>query len=282
MPLPMRARRPISRPASARTVAARPVSSRLAAACVVTTAVMMMTLSRTPGLTASLRATITDVLVPVLSVVSAPVDAVRDVKAWIVEISTLRSENQALKLQVRQMSQWQTAAVELRTENDALRRLIHVVPQSQASYVAARIVSESGGPFVRSALINGGAQEGIAAGQAVVGSDGLVGRVVEAGASSARVLLLTDINSRVPVIGEVSRERSIAAGNNSAALTLDYVEPSSGLQVGERLLTSGDGGVFPPGIPVGIVTAIDGTHVTVQPLADRARMDYVSVVAYQL
>ncbi len=244
--------------------------------------VTVMVLARTnSAFVASGRAAMTDVLVPVMSVIAKPVDAVRDARLWLADMATLRAENEALKMKVASMSQWQGMAGELQAENNALRKLVQVVPAGKVSYVAARIVSESGGPYVRSALINGGAADGIAVQQAVIAGEGLVGRVVEVGRSSGRVLLLTDINSRVPVMGERSRERSIASGNNSGALALDYVESSTKMVVGERLVTSGDGGIFPPGIPVGVISSIDANGVAVTPLADWTRMEYVSVVNYE-
>lgn len=232
------------------------------------------------GAVAALRTGITDITAPVLGVLSKPIHAVGDIGAWFSDMSRMRSENALLKTQVAQLMKWQNVAGELKTENDALRALIRVVPEGVSTPIAARIVSESGGPYVRSALINGGASDGIAAGQAVMGTEGLVGRVVEAGRASARVLLITDINSRVPVIGEKSREKSIAAGNNSATLALDYVASGSALEVGERLLTSGDGGVFPPGVPVGVVTSIQNGQVFVQPLTDWSRLEYVNAIQY--
>jgi rod shape-determining protein MreC len=194
---------------------------------------------------------------------------------------TLRDQNRALKAQVAELMQWQATANDLKAENEALQRLIHVVPDGKMRFFAARIVGDSGGPYMRSALISGGGEDGIKEGQAVISAEGLLGRVIEAGNSSSRVLLLTDINSRVPVVSEHSRERSIASGDNSAALKLDYVETGSRMEVGERLLTSGDGGIFPPGVPVGVITRIDGGAVTVQPLVDWARTEYVNVVDYE-
>jgi len=281
LPLRMPARRP-NRAVTLRAIPTRQWAGRLGFVFLLTLAVALFALGRANnGTVANFRAGVNDVLVPVVDVVSKPVDAARDVKLWVSEMAGLRAENLALKSQVAQLMQWQSAATELRAENEALRKLIHVVPAGKVSYVAARIVGESGGPYVRSSLINGGLEDGIANEQAVVSAEGLVGRVVDAGKSSSRVLLITDINSRVPVISERSRERSIASGNNSDVLTLDYVESGSRMEPGERLLTSGDGGVFPPGIPVGVISAINGSIVMVQPLTDWNRMEYVSVVSYE-
>lgn len=272
---------------SSRTVSLRALSSRhwaprLTLLFILTFGATVMVLSRSnSAFVSSVRSTMTDVLVPVLSVAAKPVDAVRDAKLWLSDMADMRSQNLALKNHVQSLTQWQAIANSLQAENDALRKLISIVPGGKTSYVAARVVSESGGPYVRTALINAGAEDGVAANQAVIGGEGLVGRVVESGQTSARVLLLTDINSRVPVMGEISRERSIATGNNSRELTLDYVEAGSKMEAGERIVTSGDGGVFPPGIPVGVISGISGNIVTVKPLADWARMEYVSVVAYE-
>ena len=109
----------------------------------------------------------------------------------------------------------------------------------------ARIVSDFGGPYLHAALINGGTQQGISPDLAVVSQHGLVGRVVESGKTSSRVLLLNDINSRVPVIAETTREKSILAGSNGGMPTLAYLAANSKIAVGERIVTSGDGGVFP-------------------------------------
>lgn len=269
------------RTSPSRAVSTRHLAPRLTLLFIVTFGATVLVLSRTnSAFVGTMRSAMTEVLVPVLSLVAKPVDAVHDARVWVEEMAAMKSENAALRTQVQGLAQWEEVANQLQTENEALRKLIRVVPGGKSTYVAARIVGESGGPYMRTALINGGARDGIARDQAVIGVDGLVGRVVEANHASARVLLLTDINSRVPVIGEISRERTIAAGNNSRTLALDYVEADSKMQVGERVLTSGDGGVFPPGIPVGVISSVQGNAVTVKPLADWTRTEYVSVVSY--
>jgi rod shape-determining protein MreC len=274
--------RRIPRTTSLRAAPTRQWAARLTLLFIVTFGATVMVLSRTnSSFVTTLRATATDVLVPVISVVTKPVDAVRDFRVWMTDMASLQAQNASLQAQVHSLAQWQTVANEIQAENDALRKLIQVVPTGKVSYTAVRIVSESAGPYMRTALINGGKDDNISTGQAVIGPEGLAGRVVETGRSSARVLLLTDINSRVPVVGEISREHSIASGNNSRDVTLDYVESGSKMQAGERLLTSGDGGIFPPGIPVGVITSINGNIVTVRPLTDWSRMEYVSVVSYE-
>ena len=111
--------------------------------------------------------------------------------------------------------------------------------------------------FVRSLLVLAGKSDGVIKGQAAVTGQGLVGRVTAVGERASRVLLVTDINSRIPVRVDRTRERAVLAGNNSSSPSLIYLPPETGVQVGDRIVTSGHGGVFPKGIPVGIVTVVD-------------------------
>ena len=228
-----------------------------------------------------LRTHLTDAITPVLAVVSSPLDVVRGATAWVSELVALREENIRLKNENVQLLQWQAAAREMESENQALRAMLNVVPMQKRSYITARIVSDLGGPYMHAALINGGQSTGIKVDQAVVTEVGLLGRVIEAGDTSARVLLLTDINSRVPVIAEQSREKSIMVGASGALPELSYLAANSEIAVGERVVTSGDGGVFPPGVPVGVVASVDGGVVKVQPFADPSKASFVSAVDYQ-
>ena len=227
-----------------------------------------------------LRTSITDAVVPVLAVVASPLETVREANAWVSEMITLRAENTRLRNENLQLAKWQSVAREMETENIALRNMLHVVPQQKHSYITVRIVSDLSGPFAHAALINGGTETGIKQDQAVITAEGLIGRVVEAGNSSARVLLLTDINSRVPVITEKSREKSIMIGRGHELPSLSYLAAASQVIVGERVITSGDGGVFPAGIPVGVVTGTEGS-VRVKPLANPAKATFVSAIDYK-
>ncbi|MDX1974750.1 MAG: rod shape-determining protein MreC [Rickettsiales bacterium] len=227
-----------------------------------------------------LRTAITDVMAPVLSVLSRPVDAVSDAGAWVREIAYVRAENLALKKEHAELLKWQAAAKDMQAENDSLRSLLKVVPPQTKAYITARIVSDIGGPYVQAALISAGHDDGMKKDLAVINDNGLVGRTIDIGEHSSRVLLLNDINSRVPVVAEKTREKSILAGNNHGLPKLSYLVTNSKIQVGERIITSGDGGVFPAGIPVGVVVAADNGDIRVQPFVDPASIDYVTAIDY--
>ena len=109
---------------------------------------------------------------------------------------------------------------------------------------------------------------------------GSVGRVVEAGDRASRILLLTDLNSRVPVVVESSRYRAILEGDNSDELRLGFLPNTGDVRVGDRIVTSGHGGVFPAGLPVGIVTELAGDTAVVTPHVRFDRLEYVRVLLF--
>lgn len=244
-------------------------------------ALIIMNQTASPTAT-RIRGTLMDYITPVISVASKPLNAVASAGQWVSELVSLRADNIALKNTNAQLLQWQTIAKSMEAENNSLRKLMHAVSTPKNNYITARIVTDMGGPYVRSALIGGGSEQGIKKDQAVISELGLVGRIVETGNSSSRVLLLSDINSRIPVMSETSREKTILIGNNNELPSLSYIAADSTIKVGERIITSGDGGVFPRGIAVGIVTKIDNGVIHVQPFVDASRIEYVSVVDYSL
>ena len=257
--------------------------NRATLALMIATSLTLMVMSKTgnPAVT-RLRTSITDMVTPVLAVAASPMDVIYNTGTWVREMATLRAENITLRNQNIELLKWQASAKAMEAENNSLRTLLNVVPGMKTSFITARVVSDLGGPYVHSALIDGGSENGISKDHAVISQHGLMGRIIDVGGSSARVLLLNDINSRVPVVAERANEKSILMGNNIGLPTLSYLSADSKITVGERIVTSGDGGVFPQGIPVGIVTSVDRGTVKVQPFVDPASVEYVSVLDYSL
>lgn len=241
----------------------------------------LLVMSKTGNPTATnIRTSILDVLTPVLTAVSSPFEAASEFGAWMQGVVNMHSENIALKNQNIQLLQWQQAAKRLEAENESLRALLNAVPSKKKHFITVGLVSDFGGPYAQSALVNGGGEQGVKQDLAVINENGLIGRVIEVGKSSARVLLLGDINSRIPVVAERTRDRAMLSGNNTASPRLAYLASNSEVAVGDRIITSGDGGVFPAGIPVGVVTRVQNGEVTVQPFADISQVEFVSIVDY--
>jgi rod shape-determining protein MreC len=228
------------------------------------------------------RTTITDITAPVLDALSRPAVTVSHVITEARELARLREENNILRAENERLLKWQNAARTLLAENRELRNLLGFSPDPDASSVTARVIGDSGGAFVRSVLVNAGVREGVAKGNAALSGNGLLGRVAEVGLRSARILLINDLNSRIPVVVERSRERAILAGDNSLTPRLLYLPPLTDIQVGDRIVTSGHGGVFPVGLPVGVVTAINDEGVRILPYADATNIEYVRLMDFGL
>ena len=228
-----------------------------------------------------LRAGVVDFVAPVMNVMARPAATVADAIEGISELGRLREENAKLRAQNERLLRWQAAGLKLAGENDRLRDLLRFVPETAADTVTARVVGDSGGVFVRSIVVVAGARDGVAKGQAAMTGDGLVGRVVSVGDRSARVLLITDLNSRIPVLFEDSRERAILVGDNTAAPKISFLRHGTRVNTGDRIVTSGHGGVLPAGLPIGIVSNVAGEAIHVRPFAVLDRLEFVRVIAHR-
>ncbi len=228
------------------------------------------------------RGALTDAFVPILDVLSRPADAVSRAIDTVREWVLLREDNERLRHERDRLLRWQAVALRLEAENAELRRLLQFVPEPEARYVTGRVVADASGTFAHSLVLNAGAADGIVKGDAVVTGEGLVGRVVGVAHRSARVLLITDLNSRIPVAVSTARTRAILAGTNTRRPELVHVESEATILPGDRVVTSGDAGALPPGLPVGVVAAVADGHITVAPYMDRHRLEYVRVVDYGL
>jgi rod shape-determining protein MreC len=156
------------------------------------------------------------------------------------------------------------------------------VPDPALSYVTARVVADAGGVYARSVLLSVGPNSDIRHGEIALDADGLVGRVTEVGARSARVLLITDMNSRIPVTLEKNRARAILVGDNSAYPRLMYLQDGIHPEEGERVVTSAEANAFPAGLLVGTVHYGAGGQVEVAPAADLTRLEIVRIFDYGL
>ena len=225
-----------------------------------------------------LRMTAADMVAPLLGMISMPV---QDAAAFVRNVSgiaELQVENLRLEKENAKLREWYQAAMVMEAENKSLRELLNVKLDPQNNYITARILADPGHTFAKSLLVSAGSNDGVRKGLAVVSGDGVVGRVVETGNEVARVLLVTDMNSRVPVLVENSRQHAVLAGQNDSKPTLVHLPVDSKVEEGARIITSGYGGVFPQGLPVGRVVFDANKTPQVELFADFDRMVHVRVI----
>lgn len=268
---------------SARVIALsiKPVASGVVVLALVVVSLTIMVLGRNHnGILEDARIAVTDTLAPVVQTLASPMESLSAAGTWVRDMAMLHETNIALKTDNARLMRWQAAATELASENERLRSLLKFAPAAHSSYITARVAVDGGNLYSHSVVIGAGLMQGVEQDSAVVSEHGLIGRVISTGQKTSRVLLLTDINSRIPVIAQSSRERSIAGGTGEDTLSLMYLPATSKIKVGEKIVTSGDGAVLPPGLPVGVVTKIEKGVATIQAFADWKRLEYVSVVDY--
>src|SRR6202030_434074 len=230
----------------------------------------------------SLRNSLMDAAAPALDMLSRPAAALDAAAGRVRGFITVYRDNLRLAEENERLLGWQQVAMRLSAENAELRDLSKLVSEPAISFVTARATADSGGAYARSVMVNAGHDNGVARGQAALTGEGLVGRVSEIGSRAARVLLITDLNSRVPVVVDGTRQRAIVAGDNSARPSLRYVDAGGTIRIGDRIVTSGQGGVFPPGLPVGVVASVPSEGARVEPYAALERVDRLRLVDYGL
>jgi rod shape-determining protein MreC len=237
---------------------------------VLATGLLLLILRRvSPAYSMRLRTAAIDVVAPFWATVRAPFDvldtgfdAVGDYIGTVPRARRLAAENATLRRALQDHDA-------LAAENRALRRLVRVVEPGLGLVAVARFAGASSGSYARTAMVAAGTGDGVAAGQAVRADAGLVGRTVEAGAHAARILLLTDPNSRVPVLIVRTGQPALAAGAAGRLLEVrDRLGAEIPLKVGD--------GLFAPQIPV--ATVVDTREPPrALPLADPAALDFVAI-----
>jgi rod shape-determining protein MreC len=176
------------------------------------------------------------------------------------------------------MRAWREAALQLEQRNARLLDLNSVRLDPELTFVTGVVLADSGSPFRQSVLLNVGARDGILDGWATVDGLGLVGRISGVGQTTSRVVLLTDTASRVPVTIQPSGQRAILTGDTGPMPLLEFIERPEDVRPGDRVVSSGDGGLFPAGVLVGQVASGTDRRPRVALAADYARLDFLRVL----
>ena len=189
------------------------------------------------------------------------------------------SQNEELRRQLEASRRQLIEAKAAELDNRKLRAMLKLARETEQQVAIARIVGSSYDSARRLGTLTVGSSHGVEAGQPVRGADGLLGRVVETGRWASRILLVSDGASNVPVRLVRDGTPAIAVGHGDGTIDLKTLEVGENpFRRGDILVTSGVGGIFPPNIPVAVVTRIEGDRTVARPLADPSEVDYAMVL----
>ena len=226
------------------------------------------------------RIAVYDASVPIYAALAEPLGRINSGVSDIVGLWGLRDENARLLEENEQLRRWQSIALTLDAENHRLKIALRWIPDPEASYVTARVVADVGGVYAKAVLLSVGPNHGLRKGEIALDERGLVGRISEVGSRTARVLLITDMNSRVPVTLESSRAHAILAGTNGPWPRLMYWSEGTVPKEGERVVTSAEADAFPPNLPVGTVHYNASGVPEIEPDAVLRSLDIVRIFDY--
>ena len=246
-------------------------------------AFVMMLLNKTDtALIDKTSSVATDVVTPVVDVLILPARLLANAYDYLKDLSLAHKENQFLKAENRRLRLVSERARSLEIENRLLAKLLNYARPDEENLVTARVVAEEGDAFSHSLIAYTGKDTTAQKGQIVLTEKGVVGRLDKVGQLYSKILMITDINSRIPVMIENTRVRGILAGDNELNPKLVFTPLSANIQEGDRVVTSGVAGVFPAGLPVGVVSHVSKREIRVLPFADLNKVEYVKIVSFPL
>lgn len=222
----------------------------------------------------------TDISEPIVRVGSSPFNKIISSFTDLNELMIARSENKILREENEKLKALYIKSLNINEENKELKALIKYIGIRSVKYHVARFIGYSHQLYSNKAFIDAGSKQGIKEDSIVTGKNSLIGRISQVGADKSRVLLVTDINSKIPIITSRSRTRGILVGNNTSLMEIAYLENNHGILVGDMVFTSGDGDSLPPGILIGVVKKVSQNYVAVQMAEDISNVNLVGIVEY--
>jgi rod shape-determining protein MreC len=228
------------------------------------------------------RMALADTLAPIYGTMAKPLANLRGVATDVLDIWDLRAENAQLRAENEALHRWQAAALALEAQNTEFKAALSWMPPQAPAFTTAPLFADSGGIYARSVLVGVTPPHHVTKGEIALDDRGVVGRVTEAGSRSARVLLITDMNSRIPVVLEGSGGRAVMEGTNGAFPVLRYWPEGTIPAEGERVMTSAAAGAFPAGLPLGTVHYNADKVPQVHPEADLDHLAILRLFDYDL
>ena len=228
-----------------------------------------------------IRMAIIDVVAPNFAWVAIPVTGTVNLVRSAQSYNSIYRQNQELRREIQQMKAWKEAALSFEQENARLLNLNKVKLDPKFTHITGVVLADSGSPFRQTVLLNVGARDGIIDGWAAMDGIGLVGRISGVGERTARVIMLSDNSSRIPVTIEPTGQYALMVGDNSSRPPIDFVENLEAVRPGDRVVSSGDGGVFPAGLLIGQVVQSSSGRLRVRLAADIQRLEFLRIIRHE-
>jgi len=209
-------------------------------------------------------------------VISAPENSFNSFNSFVKSHLNLYENYEELKKENNKLKNSITETDFLELENTQLRKLIEEQITSKNNLVSSRVMLDKQSPYVNSFIINVGSNKKIKNGMAVLDGKNFIGRIVDVNFFSSRVLLVSDLNSKIPVLIEPSGHHAILNGRGNNKPTLEYLPEKHNIQNGYKVYTSGKGGIFTPGIPIGEV-AVEDKMIKVSLFSDLNQVTFANV-----
>lgn len=223
-----------------------------------------------------------DVMEPVISLTHKPVNYFKTKFESVAAVNDKANALEELRRENEELKQWMQIAHMMKAENKALKKLLNVKHDEELAFTSAKILSDNNSTYAHTVLVQLDKGHNVQKGQAALVEKGLIGRVVEAGDEFARIMLLQDMNARVPVIVEETGDKAILTGKNADFPVLEHLSPYHMVKAGQKVITSGHGGALPYGIEVGETALDKDGQVIVKLYADSSNQSFVKIIDYNL
>ena len=219
---------------------------------------------------------------PIIQFIELPADGIYLIYQKISDIVMVYSKNRRLEENTRRLYEVQNKLYALQIENSLLSEMLLYTPPEHADFVTAKIIACEGDGFVHSVVAYAKRSRPIVKGEVVLYQDAVIGRVDSVNGPYIRIMLISDISSKIPVLIERTRDQGILSGNNTSVLNLLFTTPNANIQKGDRIVTSGVGGIFPSDLLIGYVSNASKTSYEVSPAHPLEKIEYVKIVRYAL
>ncbi|MEP1230568.1 MAG: rod shape-determining protein MreC [Litorimonas sp.] len=260
------------------------VTARIAfLAAFLTSFILLLSQRGSPNLRGPSQRATEDVVSPIAQILSYPIRGMENMATRFKDRSQTYEQNIQLRDEIAKLRdrQIQLNLLELKVKRYERILSARLDVDVSSKKIVARAVSETNGPFVRSLLLNAGQKNDVNMGNPVMSVDGLIGHVISVGQKSSRALKLGDLNSRIPVLNRRTESKAILSGDNSVRPLLAFIQNPMDWEPGDVVITSGDDGMLPMGLPVGKVIKNNAQELRVKLYAEKAPTDWVWVLPFR-